>query len=90
MNNDSFTINVSDGFENSNLSNPHIFCHINGNNNTYLSYENSGQLKFSTLDTENDTYSGTFNVKLKNKDDENDIIEITDGRFDINLNTVNN
>jgi hypothetical protein len=83
------TIGKSDGFENSDLPNPHIYCHINGNNNTYLSYENSGFLEFSKLEINNGIYSGTFSVKLKNKDDENDIIEITNGRFDINLNTVN-
>lgn len=83
------TIGKSDGFENSDLPNPHIYCHINGNNNTYLSYENSGFLEFSKLEINNGIYSGTFSVKLKNKDDENDIIEITNGRFDINLNSVN-
>ena len=84
------TIGKSDGFENSDLPNPHIYCHINGNNNTFLSYENSGFLEFSKLEINNGIYAGTFSVKLKNKDNENDIIEITNGRFDINLNTVNN
>ncbi|WP_435415741.1 hypothetical protein [Polaribacter aestuariivivens] len=69
---------------------PHIYCQINGNDNLYLSFANSGQIDFSKIDFNNNIYSGTFSVKLKNKDDENDIIEITNGRFDINLNTVNN
>ena len=85
-----YIVNSSDGFEGSDLLHPHIYCHINGSNNTYLSFENSGLLEFSRLDINNGVYSGTFTVKLKNKDDENDIIEITNGRFDINLNTVNN
>ena len=71
------------------MPNPHIYCHINGNNNTYLSYENSGLLEFSRLEINNGIYSGTFNVKLKNKDDETDILEIKNGRFDINKNTIN-
>ena len=84
-----YIINSSDGLEDTDLSNAHIYCHINGNNNTYLSTENSGILEFLRLDIINGFYSGTFSVKLKNKVDENDIIEITNGRFDINLNTVN-
>ena len=85
----SYIINSSDGLEDSDLSNAHIYCHINGNSNTYLSTENSGILEFSRLDIINGIYSGIFSVKLKNKNDENDIIKITEGRFDINLNTVN-
>jgi hypothetical protein len=84
------TIGKSDGFENSDLQKPHIYCHINGNNNTYLSYENSGLLEFSRIDINKGIYSGIFTVTLKNKNNENDIIEITNGRFDIDLNTVNN
>ena len=87
--NNSFSINTSDGLKNSNLSHPHIYTYFNNINNLYLSYENSGSIEFSRLDITNGIYSGTFNVKLKNKNDANDIIEITNGRFDINLNTVN-
>ena len=85
-----FIINISDGSDSSDLPNAHIFCLINQGNSQYLSFENSGLLVFSRLDIENGIYAGTFSVKLKNKDNENDVIEITDGRFDINLNTVNN
>ena len=88
--NNSFSINASDGLRDSNLNHPHIYTYFDNTNNLYLSYENSGLLVFSRLDIENGIYAGTFSVKLKNKDNENDIIEITDGRFDINLNTVNN
>ncbi|QTD37418.1 hypothetical protein JL193_15195 [Polaribacter batillariae] len=84
-----YIVDSSDGLEDSDLSNAHIYCHINGNNNTYLSTVNSGIIEFTRLDIANGIYSGTLSVKLKNKDDENDIIEITNGRFDINLNTVN-
>lgn len=88
--NNSFMINTSDGYKDSSLPHTHIYCQIDGSNNTYLSSESSGFIKFSRLDTTSGIYSGTFNVKLKNKDNENDTIEITDGRFDINLNTLNN
>lgn len=87
---DEYFFKESDGLENTNLSYPHLYCHIGGSNNTYLSFNNSGTITFSRLDINDGIYSGTFSVQLKNKDDENDIIEITDGRFDINLNTVNN
>jgi hypothetical protein len=85
-----FIINKSDGSDRFDLPNAHIFCLINQGNSQYLSFENSGELNFSKIDINNGLYSGTFYSKLKNKDDENDVIEITDGRFDINLNTVNN
>ncbi|PQJ76686.1 hypothetical protein [Polaribacter glomeratus] len=83
------TIDESDGSGRSNLSNAHIYCLIDKSNRQYRSFYNSGNLEFTRLDITNSIYSGTFSVKLKNKDDENDIIEITNGRFDINLNTVN-
>ncbi|QTE22328.1 hypothetical protein [Polaribacter cellanae] len=60
---------------------PHLFCSINGSR--YLSYENSGSITFSKVNLNKGIYAGTFNVKLKNMDDEKDIIEITNGRFDI-------
>lgn len=85
----SHIINVSDGSETSNLSNAHIYSLINLGNRQYRSFNDSGNLEFSRLDIANGIYSGTFSVKLKNKDDANDIIEITNGRFDIDLNTVN-
>ena len=75
---------VTDG-----VSNAHIYSLIDLGNRQYRSFNNSGNLEFTRLDINNGVYSGTFTVKLKNKDDENDIIEITNGRFDINLNTVN-
>jgi hypothetical protein len=85
-----FTINQSDGSERNDLSNAHIYCLINKGEFQYLSFENSGVLNFSKIDIVNGLYSGTFSAKLKSKDNENDVIEIKEGRFDINLNTVNN
>ena len=79
----------SDGNERSNLPHSHIYSRII-NRGEYRSFENSGKLIFSKINIMNGIYSGTFSVKLKNKDNENEIIEIRNGRFDINLNTVNN
>ncbi len=57
----------------------------------FISNANSGIVKITQFDTSNKIVSGTFNnLTLVNIDDSNDIIQITDGRFDINLNTVNN
>jgi hypothetical protein len=82
-------VGISDANENSNLPNAHIYTLIDLGNRQYSSFNNSGNVTFSKIDIKKGIYSGTFSVKLKNKDDENDIIEITEGRFDINLNTVN-
>lgn len=60
---------------------PHCFAVIKGI--FYLSYMNSGTITFSKVDDSQGVISGTFSLKLKNRDDENDIIEFTKGRFDI-------
>lgn len=60
---------------------PHLFLIINSKK--YLSYENSGIIEFTKVDFTNEVCAGVFNAKLKNIDDENDIIEITNGRFDL-------
>jgi len=49
----------------------------------YCSTENGGTLNITRYDFENRIVSGTFNSKAINQDDPNDIIEITEGRFDI-------
>ena len=54
----------------------------------YCSIENSGTLTISRYDYENKIVSGIFSFSAVNKDDPNDIIEITDGRFDINWGTL--
>ncbi len=59
---------------------PHFVCSIEGNR--YISYENSGSITFTKVDYDTGIYSGTFSLKLKNKENPIDIIEITDGRFD--------
>ena len=66
---------------------------LSANNNTnitlrwygkwYCSIYNGGVVNFTKLD-DFGNYSGIFNCIVQNRDDPNDIIEITQGRFDIN------
>ncbi len=58
-----------------------------GDNKTYLSIKDSGSIVITRYDSE--ILSGTFSFKAVNKDNPEDIIEVTEGRFDINLETVN-
>lgn len=64
----------------------------NGVNKTYWSSSNSGIIKITRSDLASgiSIYSGTFNCTLYNKDNTSEIIQITDGRFDINGLTLNN
>ncbi len=54
----------------------------------YCSIENGGIIVISRLDLVNRIVSGTFSCTMQNRDDSNDIIEITQGRFDINRSTL--
>jgi len=54
----------------------------------YCSIENSGILTISRYDFENRILSGTFNCIVQNRDNPQDIVEITDGRFDIKWDTL--
>ncbi len=49
----------------------------------YCSIENGGTLSISRYDYENRIVSGIFSCTVRNRDNPNDIIEITQGRFDI-------
>ena len=64
----------------------------NGTNKTYWSGPNAGTIKIirSDLAVGISIFSGTFNCTLYNKDNPSEIIQITDGRFDINGLTLNN
>ncbi|WP_299672998.1 hypothetical protein [uncultured Polaribacter sp.] len=55
----------------------------------YFSIENGGTLTIIKYDYTNGIISGTFSCKAINNNDSSDVIEITEGRFDINLNTLN-
>lgn len=49
---------------------------------------NSGSIKITKNDS--NIFSGTFYGKLVNDQNPQEIIEITEGRFDFNKNTINN
>jgi len=75
-----YTFKISDG-EIASGDYPHCLGIINSRN--YLSYENSGTITFTKIDETQGIIAGTFTLKMKNKNDKNDIIEISEGRFDI-------
>jgi hypothetical protein len=54
----------------------------------YCSIENAGKLTITRYDLNNRIISGTFNCTMQNKENPKDIIEITDGRFDIKWDTL--
>ncbi|MFC2110318.1 DUF6252 family protein [Bacteroidota bacterium] len=62
------------------------YAAISKNNNIYFSTEKSGSIRVTRFDEE--VLSGTFQFVAVNKDDETDIIEVYNGRFDINLKTL--
>ena len=68
--------------------NPQSFCY--GIDAKYLSVQNSGSITFTKIDHNSGLLVGVFNLTVVNEDDPNDVIEITDGRFDIDLGTLNN
>ena len=53
----------------------------------YGSIEGTGKITIIRYD--NEVISGTFYCKLKGYNNPNDIIEITEGRFDFNKKTIN-
>lgn len=90
-----YILNLSNGLNNiDGLNHNYLHCRIfNSVTNSYQyyrSFENSGILKIIGYDFINRTLSGTFNCKVKNSSNLNDIIEIKSGRFDINWQTLPN
>ena len=77
-----------DGIDSPNTNN--IFCRIwveeENLYKTYCSIENSGVINITRYD--NGIISGTFSCRAAAFEDPTDIIEITEGRFDINLNAL--
>lgn len=59
------------------------FDHDSQTSKFYCSIENTGVLEISRYDPDNFIVSGTFSCKVINRDDPSEIIEITEGRFDI-------
>jgi hypothetical protein len=54
----------------------------------YCSIEGEGSLVITRYDFDNRIISGTFSCKAVNRDDVNDMIEITQGRFDIKWDAI--
>lgn len=82
--------NSNGAFSNSFAANTLITADVydsNRNFKTYLSIANTGSINVTRSD--NDVISGTFSCKLRYKENPNDIIEIKDGRFDFDKNTIN-
>ena len=82
----SYTINESNCM--GNIDSPitnNVFCRIfdyeKGIYKEYCSFEDSGTINITRY--ENGIISGTFSCRVRNKNDFNDIIEITEGRFDL-------
>ncbi|MGY0426673.1 MAG: hypothetical protein ACWIPI_07575 [Polaribacter sp.] len=69
----------------------HAFCRTYDGVNqgkVYLSNLNSGTITITRFDPVNFIVSGTFELSVFNKDNPNETIEVTDGRFDVNWSTL--
>jgi hypothetical protein len=90
-----YVINESNGQSNiDGLDHTYIHCRIfddkSGQYQNYRSFENSGILTIIRYDYELGIFSGNFNVWVKNSANQNDSIQITNARFDINGYTLPN
>jgi hypothetical protein len=84
-----YIINESNGNNSiDGLNHTYLHCRIfNQTTNSYQyyrSFENSGILKITHYDYTNRIISGSFSCRVKNSANPDDIIEIKQGRFDIN------
>ncbi|WGH74390.1 DUF6252 family protein [Tenacibaculum tangerinum] len=59
------------------------FDNANGSKR-YFSNLNSGSITVTYFDANNHIVAGTFQLTVANENDTNDVIEITEGRFDVN------
>ncbi|PHS67172.1 MAG: hypothetical protein COB12_04560 [Flavobacterium sp.] len=80
---------VDGAFSQANTNIVYMGAIYNGGSPTsgYSSIENTGKIIITRYDDE--VISGTFYCTLKNDIHPNDIIQITEGRFDFNKNTIN-
>jgi len=83
----SFLIKESNCF-NQNGANPTINIRCKYNGKWYCSIENGGTINITRYDYDNGIVSGTFSCTVQNKDNPNETIEITQGRFDIHRPTL--
>ena len=73
-------------------NNPHVIVQAYDGVNLgkrFLSGPNAGTIKITRFDYPSGIYSGTFSLKVYNKENPSEIIQVTDGRFDINAFTLN-
>ena len=73
-------------------NNPQIILETHYNvvpSKKYISNVNSGTIKVTRFDYPNGIYSGIFNCTLYNVNIPSEKIQITDGRFDIKISTLN-
>ncbi len=61
----------------------------NGINKTYWSGDNAGTITITRFDYANGIRSRIFNAILYNKDNPSEKIQVTEGRFDIHIATLN-
>ncbi len=74
-------------------TNHHVIVHAYDGVNlgkVFLSGPNAGSIIINRFDYINGIYSGTFNLNVYNKDNPDEIMNITNGRFDIKIATLNN
>ncbi len=90
-----YIINESNGYNAiDGLNHTYLHCRIfNESTNGYQyyrSFENSGTLMVTRYDYANGIISGTFSCRVKSSTNADDIIEIKQGRFDLNGYTLPN
>jgi hypothetical protein len=90
-----YIINESNGMSSiDGYNHNYIHCRVFDQNTNsyqfYRSFENSGVLIITKYDFYNRVISGTFSCQVKNSANATDIIEITNGRFDIKWDTLPN
>jgi len=90
-----YIINESNGMSSiDGYNHNYIHCRVFDQNTNsyqfYRSFENSGVLIITKYDFYNRIISGTFSCQVKNSANSTDIIEITNGRFDIKWDTLPN
>ena len=88
-----YTINQSNSeFYLDGPNNPEVIVRetLNGiSGKTFISANNAGIIKITRFDYPNKIISGLFNCVLYNRDNPNETIDVNQGRFDINLGTLN-
>ncbi|WCO01113.1 hypothetical protein [Psychroserpens ponticola] len=88
-----YVIDKSNGLTNiDGLDHTYMHCRVwrddVGNYQNYLSYENSGTITITNYNFYGRLVSGTFSGSVRNYQEPHDTIQITNGRFDFNWETL--